>query len=113
MKIKMSDVFSLPLKSVEYQNRIEDNQGDKLLFADFHDYEKDALCEAVNNHDRLVEENDKLKTHLSNAINYIELFEASADNLGCLEYICEDTREKAFNYQEAVTLLVLLTNKGE
>ncbi len=49
--IKMSDVFELPLKSVEYQNQIVDKNKIELLFADFHDYEKGALIEAINTYD--------------------------------------------------------------
>lgn len=62
--IKMSDVFELPLKSVEYQNQIVDKNKMELLFADFHNYEKDALIAAINTYDQNQERIKKLEVAL-------------------------------------------------
>lgn len=73
--IKMSDVFDLPLKSVEYQNQIVGKNKMELLFADFHNYEKDALITAINAYDdnqerikTLEHENALLENQLKNAL---------------------------------------------
>ena len=66
--IKMSDVFDLPPKSVEYQNQIVDKNNTGLLFADFHNYEKDALIAAINAYD----ENQERIRHLISCGNELE-----------------------------------------
>ena len=75
-EMKMSDVFELPFKPIDYQNGIVDSNGFGVLFADFDETEKLALCDAVNNHDRLVEENRRLtKLAAQKASRADELFE--------------------------------------
>lgn len=92
--MKMKDVFNLPIKSVDYQNQIRDSKDVQLLFADFHEYEKDAICEAINNHDRLTEENEKLKAAIKsfyeaceteNEIEVQASMETMMDLVDCLE----------------------------
>lgn len=73
--IKMSDVFELPLKSIEYQNQIVDKNKIELLFADFHEHEKESLITAINAYDdnqerikTLEHENALLENQLKNAL---------------------------------------------
>lgn len=67
--IKISDVFELPLKSIEYQNQIVDKNKMELLFADFHEYEKDALITAINAYDQNQERIKELECAIRNMNN--------------------------------------------
>lgn len=60
MKIKMSDFFNLPVRMSEY------------LVSRMWEVDKEAIEMAVNNHDRLVEENEKLKALLKEASDYLD-----------------------------------------
>lgn len=85
MSIKMSDVFDLPLESCAHNGEITDKQEHVGEFYEFVDSCEDsaqlakAAIQAINSHDRLVEENEKLKAEneqlnkeLNDAENYIQ-----------------------------------------
>ena len=67
-EMKMSEVFSLPLQATyekdysdEYNHHICDSTGDILLPCIPDDVDQEFIVEAVNNHDRMVEEIAELK----------------------------------------------------
>ncbi len=67
--MKMSEAFSLPLQATyekdysdEYNHHICDSTGDILLPCIPDDVDKEFIVEAVNNHDRMVEEIAELKS---------------------------------------------------
>lgn len=45
--------LNTPWNPVDYQNGIEDNFGNQVLFSDLHGDEKKYLCDAVNDYDNL------------------------------------------------------------
>lgn len=51
--LKMSDVFDIPLFPVDYQNGIKDRKGNIIMSGDEHEWEKEAMCQAINQHDAL------------------------------------------------------------
>ncbi len=66
--MKMSEAFSLPLQATyekdysdEYNHHICDSTGDILLPCIPDDVDQELIVESVNNHDRMVEENKKLR----------------------------------------------------
>ena len=59
--------------------------------------------------EQLKEENEKLKIHLKQALEYIDLFEWHASSLGCLDQICEDMPESDLNYDDALRFVKSIT----
>lgn len=72
-ELKMSDVFELPFKSIDYQNGIIDGNGFGVLFGDMHSEEKEALCLAINSHDKLKQERDELSVALAKLTKQVKM----------------------------------------
>ena len=68
MTIKMSDVFDLPLDA------------DDLLYLGTLGKQQFAAADAINSYDRLVEENEKLKSALSEMISIVDIHQKATCN---------------------------------
>ena len=75
--MKMSEAFSLPLQATyekdysdEYNHHICDSTGDILLPCIPDDVDQEFIVEAVNNHDRMVEEIAELKGAINQLLKY-------------------------------------------
>ena len=92
--IKMAATFELPLsfeKSMPYGGKINnvvfDKHGSFIISIDDYDMEDrvtTSIVHAVNNHDRLVEENERLKKELAEAKKII---------------VCDDCGEQIISYK--------------
>ena len=84
--IKMSECFSLPVDGVyecnflgEYSYTIYDGRGDILISRLPDDVNAEAIAHAVNNHDRLVEENKRLRELDTEELS-VKIFDAIFDS---------------------------------
>lgn len=99
-KMKMSDVFELPVTA--YTSRIKLNIGFSVSCLNIEcahgrgcDGEKHAhsAAHAINNHDRMVEEIAELRS-FAKKVSELDVetfhFETQGGDEGCLEYVCTD-----------------------
>lgn len=72
-EIIVGEAFVLPLKSIDYHNGIVDGNGFGVLFSDLLEYEKKALCHAVNNHDSMQDQITQLEKDKAELVDALKL----------------------------------------
>ena len=93
--MKMSDVFDLPLfaknHDVGARCSIYEGRGVTVASSFYANQLKayEAMCAAVNNHDRLTSENARLRVALKECINELKAFQSDHEDFGSEEFIAE------------------------
>ena len=84
---KIMNRLNTPWNPVDYQNGIEDKDGNQVLFSDLHYEEKKFLCEAVNTYDSQQRE----LFDLTNSINKLENRNRNLEeDLECIQLRLDD-----------------------
>lgn len=95
--LKMSHCFSLPIKSIERTDSLDelhtdivDNAGDDMFVYVDESIDADAVCVAINNHDSLVEEVERLRGERDELVKMLDLsLDAACQPYACGEDFCE------------------------